>query len=94
MIAEAATLSNGTGVELGLGITVVLMIIGVVRLLSKAEHNQAAHTKAIEELKTCQDKQQTFIDSHTLEIDRIKRAPADCHAARTGRFPTTEERDR
>ena len=92
MIAEAATLSNGTGVELGLGITVVLMIIGVVRLLSKAEHNQAAHTKAIEELKACQDKQQSIVDSHTLKLDRLERT--DCHAARTGRFSAIEERDR
>lgn len=94
MIAEATTLSsNGTVVELGLGITVALMIIGVVRLLSKAEHNQAAHTEAIRELKTCTDKLQSTVDAHTLEIDRIKRVP-DCHASRTGRFATIEERDR
>ncbi len=93
MIADVTTLSNGTGVELGLGITVALMLVAVVRLFTKAEHNQDTQRSAIEELKLCQEKQQSTIDSHTLKLDRLERAP-DCHAARTGRFSAVEERDR
>lgn len=95
MIAEVTTFGNGTGVEIGLALTIGFMLWGLSRLLSKAEHNHEAHKKAIEELKTCTEKQQLTIDSHTLKIDRLERVPApDCHASRTGRFATVEERDR
>ena len=95
MISEAASIGSDSNVTVALAVLVGTMIVALVRLLSKAEHNQDAHKNAIEELKTCQEKQQQTIDSHTLKIDRLERIPApDCHAARTGRFSVVEERDR
>lgn len=95
MIAEAASIGSDSNVTVALAVLVGTMIVALVRLLSKAEHNQDAHKKAIEELTKCTEKLQLAIDSHTLKIDRLERVPAlDCHASRTGRFSAVEERDR
>jgi hypothetical protein len=106
MIVEAADIANNSNVELGLVLLVGGMIVALVRLLSRAEHNQDAHKSAIEEIKKCQAQhqlaqqqaaqlQQQQNESFNLRLDRIERPP-EIHAARTGRFAAIplDDRDR